>query len=125
MNDHQMISSNFDPVQLQELNQKAQEFNFWIKSALEAQQYTKDWYPLFNAFFTASHENDISLKALTIPGVEANFSYNGLSPNQTSMIKFRDELEASGHFINLEIPLQSIIQQKNRVEFNLKGKVRL
>lgn len=123
--DREMISSNFNPAQLQELNQKAEEFNSAVEKAVEAKSYVKDWSAVFNYFYSAAKDNNIFTKSWVIPGPEITFSYNGSTSNQSSMLKFRDQLLESGHFLDLEIPLQSILQQKNQVEFNLKGKIKL
>lgn len=123
--DREIISSNFNPVQLQEINQKAEEFNLAIKKALEANSFVKDWSRIFEIFYAATKTNNISTRSWIIPGPETTFSYNGNSNDQASMIKFRDQLAESGHFIDLDIPLQSILKQKDRVEFNLKGKIKL
>lgn len=123
--DKETISSNFHPSQLQEINQKAEEFNLAVKKALEAKTYTKDWFQIFQVFYSVSKNNGVVTKSWIIPGLETTFSYNGYTPDQSSMIKFRDQLAESGYFLDLDIPLQSILKQKDRVEFNLKGKIKL
>jgi len=125
LNDKNMISANFDSAKLTDLNQKAQEFNANIQRALEAKSNTKDWSKMFENFYNISRSAKVTLKSLIIPLGESPFSFNGTTDNQSHMIQFRDELSNSGNFFDLDIPLQSIIQQKNQVEFNLKGKIRL
>jgi len=124
-NDKKMISANFDPAKLSDLNQKAHEFNLNVGKALEAKANTKDWSKVFENFYNISRANNITLKSWIIPLVDLPFSFNGISDTQTHMIQFRDGLLSSGNFTDLDIPLQSIIQQKNQVEFNLKGKIKL
>ncbi|MDD3614506.1 MAG: hypothetical protein PHF40_02220 [Candidatus Pacebacteria bacterium] len=121
--DKNLLSIQFDRSHLEELSQQAKEFNANIAQALEAKKFTKDWASVFEAW-QQSAEN-IYFKSLIIPGLETNFSFNGWTISQSEMIKFRDALQQSGYFIDLDIPLQSIIQQKNKVDFNLKGKIKL
>jgi len=123
--DKEMISIQFDHSQLETLSQQAKNFNFNISQALEAKQNTKDWLPIFETWTKAGFDNNVQFKALIIPSLDAAFSFNGWSIDQSKMIKFRDALSESGYFLDLDIPLQSIIQQKNKVEFNLKGKIKL
>ncbi|HOD96759.1 MAG: hypothetical protein WC579_01150 [Candidatus Paceibacterota bacterium] len=123
MKDKELLSIQFDRAQLEKLSQQSKEFNANIAQAIEAKKFVKDWAPVFEAWQQAAE--NIHFKSLIIPGAENNFSFNGWTTSQSEMIKFRDALLESGYFTDLDIPLQSIIQQKNKVEFNLKGKIKL
>jgi hypothetical protein len=123
LKDKEKLSIQFDRSQLENLSNKAKDFNVNLLQAIEAKNNTKDWFLVFDSWNKA--KNDIVLKNWIIPGVNTVFSFDGLAPNQSEMIKFRDNLSESGYFTDLDVPLQSIVQQKTQVEFNLKGKIKL
>lgn len=123
LHDKNTISVQLDNSQLEILSKEAKDFNASLAQAIEAKNNTKDWSAVFDAWEKAGQ--NIKIKSLIIPGLESNFSFDGFAPSQAEMLKFRDNLIESGYYNNLDIPLQSIIQQKNQVEFNLKGKIQL
>lgn len=116
------LNIRLDRTKLAELESQAKVFNESVALALKTKEQTRDWSGFFELWQNLSE--GIGLRKLVISSLDSPVSFSGWANTQERMINFRDKLiEQNIYFSEIDIPLKSIIFQKNGVEFNLNFKI--
>jgi len=116
------LTLKIDENKLRDLQKNAEEFNKLVSQAIIAKNSTKDWSGFFTLWQTLGPE--IKIEKLIIGSLETPIAFSGWINTKDKMIEFKKKLtEATDYFSNVDIPLSSIIQDKNGVEFNLNFKI--
>lgn len=117
------LTVKIDNQKLNELEVSAQNFNRVVAQAITAQSNTKDWSGFFRAWQSAGP--DVQVQRMLARSGDFLLSLSGWVNTQEKMLSFKNKLaEATDYFSEVDIPLSSIIQQKNGVEFNLNLKIK-
>lgn len=116
------LTITLDKSRLSELEAEAKTFNSATKQAQAALNVTKDWSGFFNLW--KDYGPEIKIQKLIITKIDSPISFSGWVNTNIKMIEFRDKLiAATNYFSDVDVPLKSIIQDKNGVEFNLSFKI--
>ncbi|HOX21377.1 MAG TPA: hypothetical protein PKZ02_00135, partial [Candidatus Paceibacterota bacterium] len=117
------LNLKIDSQKLTELETSAKNFNSVVGQAIAAQSNTKDWSGFFRAWQAAGP--DVQVQRMLVKSSDFLVSLSGWVNTQEKMLSFKNKLaEATEYFSDVDIPLASIIQQKNGVEFNLNLKIK-
>jgi len=117
------LTVKIDNQKLSELETSAKDFNRIMGQAIAAQNNTKDWSGFFRAWQSAGP--DVQIQRMLARSGDFIVSLAGWVNTQEKMLSFKNKLsEAADYFSEVDIPLASIIQQKNGVEFNLNLKIK-
>ncbi len=104
-----------------ELQTQVSKFNKSLSNIVQAQQQTKDWSGFFRWWLNNGEE--LGIQKFVINSLDSLISFRGWVNTEAKMLDFKDKMEAYPNFSNVEIPLSSVIKQKNGVEFNLNFKI--
>lgn len=118
------LKLRLDREKLAQLEKQAKEFNENVSLALKTKEQVQDWAGFFELWQNLAESEGVGLRKLVISSLEAPVSFSGWTNTQERMVNFKDKLaEKTDYFKNVDIPLKSIIFQKNGVEFNLNFKI--
>ncbi len=117
------LTVKIDNQRLSELEASAKNFNSVVNQAIAAQNSTKDWSGFFRAWQSAGP--DVQIRRMIVKSGDFLVSSAGWANTQEKMLNLKNKLaEATDYFSDVDIPLSSIIQQKNGIEFNLNLKIK-
>jgi hypothetical protein len=125
-NSLQGVKNNLNIVlneeRLNELETEAKIFNAVVGQSQKAQSAIKDWSGFFNLW--KEYGPEIKIKKMIIAQIDSPISFSGWVNQNIKMTEFKDKLVATTqYFSEVDLPLKSIIQDKNGVEFNLNFKI--
>ncbi len=69
-------------------------------------------------------DNNITFSTLNFDRDEESVLFNGNAKTRESLLKFKENLEISKYFDNVELPLANILQKEN-IKFNIKVKLNI
>lgn len=116
------LSVALNETKMTELENEARAFNSAISQAQAVLGITKEWSGFFNLWHDYGPE--IKIQKMIISKIDSPVSFSGWVNTNAKMVEFRDKLiTATNYFSEVDIPLKSIIQDKNGVEFNLTFKI--
>lgn len=112
------LNMRVDEQKLKNLQDEATIFNKAVDQAVAVENSVHDWSGFFQ--FWQDNGPEIKTKEFIISSLETPVTFNGWVNTQSKMIDFKNKmLDTVEYFSGVDIPLQSIIQDKNGVEFNL------
>ena len=112
----QLNQQKFDELQTQ-----VTKFNNNLSNIIQVQQQTKDWSGFFRWWLNNGEE--LGIQKFVINSLDSLISFRGRINTEEKMLDFKTKMETYPNFSNVEIPLSSVIKQKNGVEFNLNFKI--
>lgn len=112
----QVNQEKFDELQIQ-----VAAFNKSLSNIAQAQQQINDWSGFFRWWLNNGEE--LGIQKFVINSLDSLISFRGWVNTESKMLDFKSKMESYPNFSNVEVPLSSVIKQKNGVEFNLNFKI--
>jgi hypothetical protein len=104
-----------------ELQEQVKKFNNSLANINQTQQQTKDWSGFFKWWLNNGEE--LGIQKFVINSLDSLISFRGWINTEEKMLEFKTKMEEYPNFSSVEVPLSSVIKQKNGVEFNLNFKI--
>lgn len=98
----------------------AKEINDEINEISKIQSENVSWVEFLSVLSNMIGE-DVTLSSLTVSN-KHDLSMKGVSASRESMLAFKAELEKSGHFSEINLPLKNLLE-KNNINFELTAKI--
>lgn len=95
--------------------------NHQINAALSIQNNYKAWSPLIKDIAEKTPA-DITLNLIAINGDGKAVQIKGTAKYRENLLEFKKELENSGKYNNIDLPLQNILQKEN-INFDISVKL--
>lgn len=138
---HQIISAQLDDMSKQmgvistpppykeevdELEEKAREFNFLISEFERVYGESKPWGPFFSELITITKESNIEIVRINLTSLNETISLTGIAPSEELILEFKEDLADSQFFTNVVLRVTEIITLPNRnlsfrISFNFIG----
>lgn len=104
-----------------ELKAEVIKFNVNLSNIAQAQQQVKDWSGFFK--WWVNNGEELGIQKFVINSLDSLISFRGWINTEEKLLEFKSKMESYPNFSNVDMPLSSIIKQKNGVEFNLNFKI--
>lgn len=104
-----------------ELKEKVTEFNISLNNITQASQQVNDWSGFFK--WWADNGKELGIQKFIINSPDSLISFRGWTNTEEKLLDFKSKLENSSNFSEVDVPLASVIKQRNGVEFNLNFRI--
>lgn len=104
-----------------ELKMQVVKFNENLANIAQTQQQVKDWSGFFKWWLNNGEE--LGVQKFVINSLDSIISFRGWINTEEKLLEFKGKMESYPNFSDVEVPLSSVIKQKNGVEFNLNFKI--
>jgi Tfp pilus assembly protein PilN len=104
-------------IKTSELNKKIQAVNNTLEIIEEIQKKTKNISP-FILEFSQTVPEKAKIDSLQINPKDNSVGIKGWASTRSDLLEFKENLEASGKFTKIEIPLSSLLEKEN-LEFDI------
>jgi Tfp pilus assembly PilM family ATPase len=113
------ISNASQVVQFQNLQENAKEFNFLLDQLEKISQSAKSSSEYLAPIIENASSNGIVIKRFNFASGNKNIIIQASASSQSAALNYKSQLEASGVFEKVDLPLSSFSQNPQGVDFNL------
>jgi hypothetical protein len=115
------LSVQLNQEEFDELKAQVVKFNSNLANIVQAQQQVKDWSGFFK--WWTNNGEELGIQKFVINSLDSLISFRGWINTEEKLLEFKSKMESYPNFSDVDMPLSSVIKQKNGVEFNLNFKI--
>lgn len=115
------LTIQLNQEKFQELKAKVADFNISLNNIAQANQQVKDWSGFFKWWM--DNGGALGIQKFIINSPDSLITFRGWTNTEEKLLDFKSKMENSPNFSEVDVPLASVIKQRNGVEFNLNFRI--